>query len=632
MTATRPARWFSGLCLLAVFASAGEARAGGASPLFDEVDGALSNGCGGVGCWTNYLRVSDLDGDADLDVVLVNYDGFFQAGQAQELVIYENEGGSFTDVSQSAVGGFEGRTRQVAIGDVDGDGSVDIFVPNARGSGSAFFMNTGDMVFVDEYETRMPAAQSDVGAARFGDFDNDGDLDIFASDGYLSSPTSYGHVYLNDGLGVFTELAGAIPDGFGGQDPDDVDLLDANGDFVLDIVLNAHSGDNSLWFGNGDGTFADASDQFPGQPNTYHYNPGVCDVDGDGDLDVWIDNMGPGYSEQLLINDGTGTFEDQTSDRVTGNPAQADDNGVICADIDLDGDFDAVVIALSTRERYLINDGSGNFTYVPGAFGGSTDASLWGEFGDLDGDGRFDLVTGQGEFGDIEDHVYFANAAVAVDDRAPDFRAVDAGPFPAAAALVVRSAIVDRSVTDEGPRLSSVTATLTGDGVEEDTAVTFMGGDLFRAQFPAQAVGEYTVEFCATDMAGNEGCETTEVSVAEEGGETGDTDTDAGTDTGADGSSGGVTDSESTTGSSTASDTNATASMSETNVTATASASETDGSDTQGDTEGDSAGGSGGGGGCRSGGPVPLTLLLLGPGLLGLRRRRDPLQRRVSRR
>src|SRR5690606_39818748 len=103
---------------------------------------------------------------------------------------------------------------------------------------------------------------------------------------------------------------------------------------------------------------------------------------------------------------------------VSGNPG-SDDNGIVCADTDSDGDLDAVVVALSTPERLLVNDGDGSFTHQDGAFSGPIDASLWAEMGDVDGDHRLDIVTGQGESGSFLNRVFLGTAALPTDETAP---------------------------------------------------------------------------------------------------------------------------------------------------------------------------------------------------------------------
>ena len=491
------------LSALPVLLATATGHAGGT--VVDLVPDALDpQACGGQGCWTNHLRVTDLDGDGDLDLLLVNYGDFFGgSSDAEPLVIYENDGaGSFTNVSATALGNYSGAHHQAAVGDVDGDGDVDLYAPSGDGSAHVLFINDGSGVFTDEAATRLPTAYPQGGAARMGDVDSDGDLDIFAADGYATNGPPFGHLYLNDGDGVFVESAGAIPTSISGVDIDDVDFADVDRDFDLDLLVNAHNGGiGALWLNDGQGSFAAGGSLAPPATGNNHYNMSPCDVDGDGDLDLWVDNIGGGFTEQLQINDGSGNFSDQTAARVSGNPG-SDDNGVLCADIDDDGDFDGVVISLGTAERLLVNDGAGNFTFVSGAFPAPTNCSLWGEFGDLNGDDRLDLVTGQGECSS-SDEVYFGNTAMPVDATAPTIIAIREVPdAEQGSPAFVLFAVSDRTVTDDGPQLERAYALL--DTVE--LAGTFAGGDLFRVELPTSTLGTASFTVCAEDRAGNTTC------------------------------------------------------------------------------------------------------------------------------
>jgi len=594
-------------CLAVLAGWPASVEAGG--PLFVEDSAALAPACaGGDGCWTNYLRVTDLDGDDDLDVVLVNMQGLFQVGPGEPLVIYENDGtGVFTNVSDTAVADHSDQHREVAIADFDGDGDPDIYAPHAAGGTDVLFTNEGDLVFTAEDID----LGSSAGAARPADLDDDGDMDLVLSGGYDGGASTV-LVYLNDGAGALTELAGAVPGSASGMQPIDVDLFDADGDFDLDILLDTHQGDNGLWLNDGTGMFTEASDGLPSADNL-HYGPGVCDVDGDGDLDIWIDNAGPGREEQLLINDGAGAFTDESADRITGN-SDADDNGVACIDVDYDGDFDAVVISLFTAERYFVNDGTGNFSLLNGAFTPGGLSELWGEFGDVDGDGRLDLVTGAGESGDL-DRVFLGSKVQDVDATPPAIRAVQTPTDVAAdTEVVVHFAVTDNAVTDEGPRLHGALLRVTIGAEMQDVPAGFMGGDLFRAVVPGQPEGTMvSFQACATDRQDNEGC--ADAIVFEVGGGAGTGSTDGGS--GDAGSESGTVDAGTV-------DESGSASLTATDGSAT-SASATDSADA-GDSSGTSEGEDedGGGCGCRQSTPsVPAPwLLVLSIGALGLRRRR----------
>lgn len=464
------------------------------------------------GCYTHYVLMVDLDGDGALDLVFAGGGGYYVPDVTAPFIVYLNDGtGHFTYVNATVFGGFAGRVRQIAIGDVNGDGRPDIYVPQgygkqADGIQDAFFINYGGHppVFVDESATRLPIT-SRAGAVRFGDVDGDGDLDLVITDWGDNPPMSAGtaHLYLNDGIGHFTEKLGAIPQDTQniGTGPIDLDFADVDGDWSLDLVVASRVGNSLLFLNDGTGTFTHAP--LPKQPGPYVYGPDECDVDGDGDLDIWLDNGGAGHTEQLLINDGHGKFTDETAQRVTGNPS-AGDNKVQCVDIDGDGDFDAVIASLSDHERILLNDGTGHFTLQPDAFPPILDSTLGLDVGDVDGDHILDVITAQGESGPFLNRLYLGIAPQPADTRPPGFRAVETlkdGVLPGK--VRVRFAVTDSATTDTGPRLKQAYLELTG---ASKLPARFMGGDLFRAELDVTAGETITYRACAVDVAGNTGC------------------------------------------------------------------------------------------------------------------------------
>ena len=102
------------------------------------------------------------------------------------------------------------------------------------------------------------------------------------------------------------------------------------------------------------------------------------DVDGDGDVDVFLNN-------QMYVNDGAGSFTREMSFVA---------RTLSCADVDGDGDLDLYGVDIQTC-GLLMNDGSGHFTLDAQAFGGlrpSCERSAWADY---DGDGDVDLFAGE---------------------------------------------------------------------------------------------------------------------------------------------------------------------------------------------------------------------------------------------
>src|SRR5262249_38727857 len=153
-------------------------------------------------------------------------------------------GGSFTDVASGPVAAAGGLALW---GDVDNDGDLDLSLMREEG-GSTLLRNDGNGVFVD---ITPPGPYARARAAAWGDYDNDGDEDVFLADDVAGSTS---HLLANDGSGAFTEvLAGAVP----GPEGNFCAWGDFDADGDLDLFV-ARAGANQL-LRNDAGQFVDVT-------------------------------------------------------------------------------------------------------------------------------------------------------------------------------------------------------------------------------------------------------------------------------------------------------------------------------------------------------------------------------------
>ena len=230
----------------------------------------------------------DFNHDGLLDLLVVDWSG--------KVVLYQNNpDGRFTKVVGDPLVNFGYQSTGCAWADFDNDGWIDVFIAGFAGGPNRLFHNDGHGAFI-AITGRVPSSDtaSSDGIA-WGDYDNDGYLDLFVTD-----PDSGGNrLYRNKGDGTFQRItSGAIVADRKGSTG--CAWGDYDNDGFLDLfVVNGFAGsqDNLLYHNNGDGTFSKITSGSPVNDGGTSFGVGWGDYDNDGFLDLFVANSnGPGGS------------------------------------------------------------------------------------------------------------------------------------------------------------------------------------------------------------------------------------------------------------------------------------------------------------------------------------------------
>ncbi len=303
----------------------------------------------------------------------------------------------FTQLSNSPLSDTPGDSRSVNIVDVNGDGLDDVFISNGLqgGQNNELYINMGSGVFERVQNDPIVLDHSPSDGTTFADTDNDGDVDAYMVTWY-GQPNFF---YRNEGNGTYTHLPEAVT-GSTGSHSETAAFGDYDNDGLVDVYITNSGGDDLrdfLYRNTGNNAFVKINASVLNE-NIASRSANWADYDNDGDLDLFVTHESENKNT-LLRNNGNSTFT-----KITNDPVTAEILSSITAswgDVNNDGFLDLFVgnsgNFLPENNRLFLNNGTGGFTIAAsGPINTDGGCTFGSAFSDFDNDGDLDLFVANG--------------------------------------------------------------------------------------------------------------------------------------------------------------------------------------------------------------------------------------------